>query len=172
MALAQPIPLSMLAGALALATLAGCAQDKETDVRAQVDSWIDIGATLHFASQMGCTAGVFELASAEVKSPAPHAVTIREGLTLLDQVGTASFQTPDLSPTDISAQINSVNMGVGNGILSSGLGARDCLKDPWRADYLTALQAKGGILIFQRDGNALAIVDRAAQRVYFSRGDV
>lgn len=172
MAMAQPIPLSILAGALALATLAGCAQDKETDVRAQVDKWVDIGATLHFASQFGCTAGVFELASAEVKSTAPHAVTIREGLSLLKQVGTASFQTPDLSPSDISAQINSMDTSVGNAVLASGLGARDCLKDDWRAAYLTALQAKGGILIFQRDGNTLAIVDRAVQRVYFSRGDV
>ncbi|MGH1356865.1 MAG: hypothetical protein ACRBBS_17575 [Thalassovita sp.] len=172
MTMARTIFKSVLAGAIALATLAGCAIDKEQDVRAQVDAWIDIGDTMHFTSQMGCTAGVFRLSSIEVKSPAPHAVTIREGLSLLKQVGVASFQTPDLSPSDISAQINSVDMGVGTGILTSGLGGRECLEGDWRAAYTAALETKGGILIFKRDGNALVVVDRKTQRVYFARGDV
>lgn len=172
MTLAQPISTSMLAGAVALATLAGCAMDKEQAVRAQVDAWVDIGETLHFNSQMGCTAAVFQLASTEVKSAAPHAVTIRDGMTLLAQIGAVSFQTPDLSPSDISAQINSMETSIGNGVLVAGLGARDCLTGDWKAAYLDALLAKGGILIFKRDGNALAIVDRRTQRVYFGRGDV
>ncbi|MGR1580245.1 hypothetical protein ACSSNL_02155 [Thalassobius sp. S69A] len=170
--MAQLFSKPVLAGAIALATLAGCAMDEESQVRAQVDEWVDIGKTLYFDSQMTCTAGVFALVSDQVKSAAPHAVTIREGLTLIRQRGVAKFQDPGLSPSDISAQINSQDIAIGNGVLSSGLDARECLTEAWRADFVAALQARGAVLIYRRAGNALAIIDQTNRQVFFARGDV
>jgi hypothetical protein len=170
--MAQPLHMTKLAGAIALATLAGCAMDTEAEVRDQVDAWVDIGETLHFDSGFGCTGGVFRMASGQVKSTAPHAVSIREGLSLLSQVGTASFQMDGLSPSDISGQINSMDISVGTGVLAAGLGARDCLEGPWKAAYKSALQTRGAVLIYSLKHKALVVIDRAAQRVYFSRGDV
>lgn len=172
MTMAQLFPMPVLAGAFALASLASCAMDEESKVRAEVDHWLDLGATLHFISQMTCTAGVFELASDQVKSAAPHAVTIREGLSLIGQRGVAKFQDAGLSPSDISAQINSLDTAIGNGVLSSGLGARDCLTGDWKTGFVAALQAKGGALIYRRAGNALVIIDWSNQQVFFARGDV
>lgn len=172
MILARPNTMSVLAGAIALAGLAGCAMDDEKTVRAEVDQWVDIGTTLSFHSEMTCTAAVFGLSQDSVKSAAPHAVTIAEGLSLLRRGGVAAFESPTHSPADISAQLMSADLGLGNGVLASGLGGGNCLNEPWRALYQAAIQRPGAVLIFKRDGNALVIVDRAAGQVFFARGDV
>lgn len=172
MGVARPFIKPVLVGAVALAGLVGCAMDTEAEVRAEVDHWVDIGATLSFRSQMTCTAGVFALASGEVKSAAPHAETIPEGVSLLRRGGVAKFEAANQSPSNISEHLISADLGLGNGVLASGLSARDCLKGEWRAAYMTAVQRPGAALIFKRDGNALVIVDRVSGQVFFARGDV
>jgi|GEM_PF-2917639 len=172
MTMAQPYMSYFLVGAVALAGMTGCAMDAEAKVRADVDRWVDIGATLYFDSRMSCTAGVFSLSSDEVKSTAVHAVTIREGLSILRRGETAKFQSNTLSPNDISAQVNSMDMSVGNGMIASGLAARDCLSDAWKDAYQAALVTQGATLIFQREDNTLVLVDHASRQVFFARGDV
>ena len=56
--------------------------------------------------------------------------------------------------------------------MSSGLDARECLTEAWRADFVAALQARGAVLIYRRAGNALAIIDQTNRQVFFARGDV
>lgn len=172
MTVAQPYMSYFLAGAIALAGVTGCAMDTENKVRVEVDRWVDIGATLYFDSRMDCTAGVFALASDEVKSAAVHAVTIREGLSILRRGETVKFQSNTLNPNEISAQVNSMDMSAGNGMIASGLAARDCLNDAWKDAYQTALVTRGAALIFRREDNTLVLVDSASGQVFFARGDV
>jgi len=160
------------AAALALLGLAGCALDSESEVRARLDGWVTLGETEYFESEMGCTAGAFELRQSRFKSKVASVDTVEEGLRLLQQDWAVAFDLPGLSPSEVSEVISSRNLSEGIGVLASGVSSRDCMSDEIRRRYLAAVNAADSILVFDTTDNAMAIVDRVSRVVFFVRGSV
>ena len=174
MILAQPYRMTALGGlaALALFGLAGCAMDREADVRAQLANWVKLGATSYFKSTMECTAGVFETASDYPSASLQIVRTVRQGLMLLGHDIAVAFEIAGQTPTLVSEAVMTADLPQGLGILSSGVAAKGCMNDPLVRSYLSALHSERAILIFDPASNVLAVLDRDGQRIFYARGNV
>lgn len=171
---AQPYRRSLAASAVALAFVgvAGCALDREADVRVRLDGWVSIGDTVHFKSAIDCTAGEFVLRQPRIKSKVAVVDTVDEGLRLLQQGWAVGFDVPGQSPSEVSETISFRNLPEGIGVLASGVSAKECMSDEMRSRYLAALTTTDAVLVFDTTDNALAVVDHGARLVFFMRGSV
>ncbi len=159
-------------GSLCVVGLSGCAQDRESAVRAELGQWLALGDTSYFDSSLECTAGVFALEGIEIRDTIPVVRTIKKGMRLLGEGTAVAFDVPDVSPTSVSEAIMSANLPGGLGILSSGVAAKNCMTDEVQHSYLAALTAADTVLFFDPSGNALAVLDRTHKRAFFARGSV
>jgi len=158
--------------ALALTGLAGCAMDDEEDVRAQVGNWVTLGDTSYFKSTMDCTAGVFAVEGTRITSLIAKARSVATGMTLLKDGTAVAFDVKGLSPNAVSEQIMSKDLPQGLGVLSSGIAGKNCMSDPVKDAYLRALLDPDSVLMFDPDGNVMAVLDRSNATLYYARGTV
>lgn len=165
-------PLSRAFAGLALLALAGCGLDSEDKLRARLDGWVSLGETVYFASTRECTAAVFELTSAEIKSAVPLTSSVAEGLNWLQRGKRVGFDVAGSSPTAISEYAMSLDLPVGLGVLSAGVAAGKCMTEAVQGRYLDALTDPRAVLIFDPEDNVLAVIDRRARQVFFARGNV
>ena len=172
MIMAQPYRQSVLAGALALAGLAGCAKDDEAKLRAEIADWVDPGATLYFDSRLTCTAARFETRSTR---PLPKVVmveSLEQGIDRIAAGRVVGFALEGISPTRISEAVMSANLPGGIGIVSAGVGAKDCMDSAEQARYFEALNNPTVTMIYAPKANILMLLDVAAKQVFVMRGDV
>jgi hypothetical protein len=174
MTLAQPYRLSALAGVVALALTgpAGCAMDREAEVRARLAEWVEPGDTLWFRSTMDCTAAVFRTKTVTPSPDVQRVTSVRQGLLLLGHDVIVGFDVDGLSPTQVSEEVMSADLPRGLGVLSSGVAAKGCMDEQTTRSYLSALHSDQAMLIFDPAGKVLAVLDRAGQRIFFARGTV
>ena len=173
MTLAQPYRLTALAGlALALMGLVGCALDSESEVRAQLATWVNLGETHYFDSSMGCTAGLFAVEDTRLRSFITKVRSVDSGLKAIEEDKTVAFDIAGQSPSLVSEAVMTADLPKGLGLLSSGVAAKDCMKDGLKRAYLTTLNSAQAVMIYDAKTNAVAILDRINKRVFFARGDV
>lgn len=161
--------LALLAG---LAAVAGCALDKEADVRARLDGWLMLGDTLYFESNRDCTAGLFALTGRTHRSGLKVSRNLSNGITWIRQGRAVAFDMPGRSPTYISERLTTEDLPNGLGVLSSGVTTTHCMTEEVKSAYVETLNAAGGLLIFDTEDNALAIVTADRSHVFFARGGV
>ncbi|KAE9627614.1 hypothetical protein [Parasedimentitalea maritima] len=157
---------------LALTGLAGCAMDKEDEVRAQIGDWVSLGDTSYFKSSMSCTAGVFEVEGVRITSLISKARSVATGMTLLKSGEAVAFDVKGLSPNAVSEQIMTKDLPQGLGVLSSGVAGKGCMDETTKNAYLRALLDPEAVLMFDPNGNVMAVLDRHNERLFFSRGTV
>jgi hypothetical protein len=157
---------------LALTGLAGCAMDKEDEVRARIGDWVTLGDTSYFKSTMDCTAGVFDVEGVRITSLITKARSVATGMTLLKEGEAVAFDVKGLSPNAVSEQIMSKDLPQGIGVLSSGISGKNCMSDPVKNAYLRALLDPDSVLMFDPDGNVMAVLDRSNEKLYYARGTV
>lgn len=162
----------MVLGMLALLGLAGCAMDKEDQVRAQLDRWVSLGATGYFKSAYDCTAAVIDARSDQIKSAILVVSSVNEGLMHLRRGRAVAFDVPNLSPNGVTEQLMAADVSEGVRIVASGVAARNCMEDSTQAVFFAALNAPEGVLFFDPQGNALAVLDRAEALIFFARGRI
>ena len=156
--------------ALALTGLAGCALDKEGAVRAQISDWVKLGETRYFYSTVDCTAGVFEVKGRRITSLISKAHSVATGVRLLKNGNTVAFELDGQSPNIVAELIMSKNRLQGIEVLSSGVSGKNCMNKPVKAAYLQALLDPTSVLIFDPNGNVMAVLDRSNNQLFFSRG--
>lgn len=173
MIVAQPYRVSVLGGALALAGLvAGCAMDSEAELRAEIGDWVDPGATLYFKSHMSCTAARFETRSPRPLPKVAMATSLDAGLRHIAAERTVGFALEGASPTQISEAVMSADLPGGIGLLSAGVGGKDCMDDAEKARYFAALNDPAVMMIYAPQSDMLLLLDVAAKEVIVMRGDV
>ena len=152
---------------------AACTLDAEPEVRARLAAWVQLGPTVSFNSTRDCTAGAFKTISGQLKAPVRVASSIDEGLRLMrGGADVVAFDIRGLSPTEVSQEMMTEKLSDGLSILSAGVAARGCLDDAGQARYLAALSAPDAVLMLDPADNGLAVLDRDARMVFFSRGNV
>ncbi|WP_164727008.1 hypothetical protein [Shimia sediminis] len=172
MTLAQSYHAQMLAGALAAAGLAGCAMDSEAAVRDELGQWVAIGATLHFDSRLSCTAARFETLSPHLLVGVRVASDLRDALQDISAGHSVAFAFANQSPTAVSEMVMSADLPDGLGLLSAGVGGKDCMDDAEQARYVAALNDTRVMMIYSPRTNAVTLLDPTRNEVFFVRGDV
>lgn len=174
MSLAHPYRRAAYAAlaALALIGLAGCAMDKEEEVRAQIGDWVKLGETGYFHSTMSCTAAVFRVKGLRITSLISKARTVGTGMTLLKQGNAVAFDLKGLSPNAVSEEIMTIDLAQGIGVLSSGVAGKDCMSADVKRAYLRALLDPEAVLMFDPNGNMMAVLDRRRKWMFYARGTV
>jgi hypothetical protein len=157
---------------LALTGLTGCAMDKEAEVRAHAGDWVSLGETSYFNSTMHCTAGVFKVEGVRITSLITKARSVATGMTLLKSDMAVAFDIKGQSPNTVSEQIMTKDLPQGIGVLSSGIAGKNCMSKPVKDAYLRALLDRSSVLMFDPDGNVMAVLDRSNQKLYYARGTV
>lgn len=156
--------------ALTMLILAACDLDKEDAVRAQADRWVFLGETIHFNSNRGCTAGLFE--AKRIKSSVRTVQDTDRALRLIRQGTVVAFRFPDMSPAEIQQEVDSIDRSVGLAILASGLAVRDCLPEDLKDTFANVLAADDATLIFDPQNSALVLFEPGEKRIFFARGQI
>jgi hypothetical protein len=160
---------------LALLVLGGCfALDREDEVRAQVGDWVFLAQTRRFVSKPTCTVAIFDVVSEAVRSRRVTTVSsLREGLRKVGQGRTVAFDLPGQSPNAISEGLMSLDLSEGLGLLSSFVGpSRSCMDDAYKADVYRALMSPETLTVYDPGSNALLLLHRPTQILFFMRGNV
>jgi hypothetical protein len=160
---------------LACLMLAGCfALDREEEVRAQVGDWVFLAQTRRFVSKPTCTVAIFDVVSEAVRGTRVRTATsLREGLGKVARGQTVAFVMPGLSPYAISEGLMSLDLSEGLGLLSSFVGpSRACMDDVYKADVYQALMSPDTLTIYDPGSNALLLLHRPSQILFFMRGNV
>lgn len=169
---ARPYHAPVLAGALAVAGLAGCAMDDEAQVRAELGRWVEPGATLYFESRLACTAARFEVRSSELHPSVEVVRHLEDGLRLVAAGRSVAFHLDGKSPTAISEEVMSADLPGGIGLLSAGVGGKDCMDEAEQIRFFAALHDPSVVMVYAPATNALALLDPNQREVFFVRGDV
>jgi hypothetical protein len=166
---AARLPLALTT--ISLLFLTACALDRESTVRAQLDTWVVLGETVFFKSNRICTAGLFATGASSILSGAKKVRSVDRGVRVVGQGDTVAFDIPNLSPADVQSEVDATTRPVSLVILTSGLEAKDCLTDDLQEEFTRALFAKDAVLIFDPGSRAVALFDRAQKQVFYTRAD-
>ncbi len=165
------IRVAVVSGLLSLA-LSGCVLDDEAAVRRQLAQWVALGDTMYFKSQKECTAGLFHTKAGAVKSGIGKVRSIKNALRVIDKGRAVAFRVEGMTPGEVHKQLDLANRTVGIGMLTSGLGGRNCLTSALQDEFALALRGKDVIVLYDPNNHAFALFERASKRVFYARGDV
>ena len=163
------------AGLLALAallTLGACDRHSEDEARALMGGWFDLGETLYFESNSGCTAAVFRVKSGDVKSRVPlfdsaEAVVVSGRLQQPFALSVRG-KTADLLFLDLM----NADRPTGVAIQAVGIKARDCMNDRARSTFFAALNADPSTVVFSLAETAFAVLDPVRGVAMLTSGDL
>ncbi len=165
--LATLVPLS-----LGLLTLAACTMDKESAVRAQLNTWLVLEDTHYFKSKRDCTAGLFTTGAKQIMSGLTKVHSTAQGLRLIGQGRAVAFDLADRTPAQVQEEIDRSDHSVGLAMLASGLAAKPCFTPALKSAFADALNADGVVLIYDPNNYALALFDGARKQVFYTRGEL
>ena len=146
--------------------------DREAELRAEIGDWVAPGATLYFDSRMTCTAARFETLSARPLPAVAMARSLDAALGHIEAGRVVGFDLEGVSPTLISEAVMSADLPDGIGLLSAGVGGKDCMDDAEKTLYFAALNDPAVTMIYVPQGDMLLLLDATAKQVFVLRGDV
>lgn len=168
-------PGVLIRGLLALLLLAACFPlDKEEALREELRNFVWLAQTRRFESQSTCTAAIFDLASTGVRSARVRVVSdVRAGIELVKQGRAVAFDIPGKTPNMVSEEMMSINLYEGMGLVSSFIGpSLACMDDQFQVDAYYALMTEDTMAIYDPGMNALMLLHRPKQLLFFMRGNV
>lgn len=155
--------------------LSGCiALDTEEEVRVELAGYVFLEKTRQFVSRPTCTAAVFEVISEGVRSQRVKQVDdVRHGLRLVREGRVVAFDLPGLTPDGVSQALMSISLSDGMGLVSSFTGpANACMDDHMQLDFYFALMDPETLTIYAAQTNALMLLHKPSQLLFFLRGNV
>ncbi|MEQ5868430.1 hypothetical protein J4E08_00805 [Sagittula sp. NFXS13] len=164
-----------VAGLIGLTLLASCfPMDAEEELREELKQFVYLAQTRRFESQATCTAAIFDLAGTGVRSEAVRTVSnVRAGLKLVQEGRAVAFDVPGLTPNMVSEQMMSINLYAGMGLISSFVGpSLACMDDQFQVDAYYALMSQDTLTIYDPTMNAIMLLHRPRQLLFFMRGNV
>ncbi|UYV39008.1 hypothetical protein N4R57_08345 [Rhodobacteraceae bacterium D3-12] len=156
----------------ALVTLGGCARHSEDEARALMAGWVDLGETLYFESRHGCTAAVFRIKSAEVKSRVPLFDSAEAVVGAGQQGKPFAISVPGKTADQLFIDLMNVDRPTGVAIQSVGLAAKPCLSGKANNTFYAALNADPSTVVFSRQDAAFAVLDPLRGLVVLTSGDL
>lgn len=156
---------------LILLVVAGCAKQKEEDIRTRLGNWVNLGETLYFYSSAGCSAAVFGLKSTRISSTVARARTLQKGQKALELKQPVFFDIKGESPHSVTEQLMNASLHKGIGLISSGIAAKSCMTETLQAYYLRALLDENADLVFDPEDAAMIVVDGENRWLFYARGD-
>ncbi|MDU8926637.1 hypothetical protein RXV86_04490 [Alisedimentitalea sp. MJ-SS2] len=156
-----------LAGLLAVA---GCDRHSEDDARAMLAGWFDLGETLYFKSQRGCTAGVFRVKTMDVKSRVPLFDNAEAVVVSGRQEGAFALSVPGKTPDKLFIELMNVHRPTGVAIQAAGLEAKPCMNEKARNSFFAALNADPSVVVFSRPDASFAVLDPVRGIVVLTSG--
>lgn len=169
--------MRLLVSLVALTLSAGCwwlPLDQEDALREDLQRYVYLAQTRRFTSKGTCTAAIFDLVSAGVRSKTVRTVSdIRSGMRLVKEGRVVAFDIPGLTPNMVSEQAMSVNLYAGIGLVSSFVGpSQDCMDDQFQVDVYHALMSPESLTIYDPNTNAIMFLHRPRQLLFVMRGDM
>ena len=145
-----------LAGLLAVA---GCDRHSEDDARALLSGWFDLGDTLYFESQRGCTAGVFRVKTMDVKSRVPLFDDAQAVVMNGKQDGPFALSVPGVTADKLFIELMNAHRPTGVAIQAAGLEAKPCMNQKASNSFYAALLADPSVVVFSRPDATFAVLD-------------
>ncbi len=156
---------------LILLAIAGCSKQKEDDVRTRLSDWVNLGETLYFYADIGCSAAVFDLKSTRISSKVTRARTLQTGVKMLGRDGPVFFDIKGETPHSVSEAMMNANLHRGIGMISSGIAAKNCMTETLQTYYLRALLDENGDLVYDPQEKAMIVLDGENRWLFYARGD-
>ncbi|MBT8155549.1 hypothetical protein KMP13_17085 [Epibacterium ulvae] len=156
---------------LILLVIAGCSKQKEDDVRTRLSDWVNLGETLYFYADIGCSAAVFDLKSTRISSTVTRARTLQKVQRVLDEDLPVFFDIKGESPNSVTEQLMNVSLHRGIGLVSSGVAAKNCMTKTLQTYYRQALLDENADLVFDPEEQAMIVVDSENRWLFYARGD-
>jgi len=153
-----PVVALLLALSTGLA-LSACQRHSEDDARTLLAGWVDLGEMLYFESQRSCTAAVFRLKSADVKSRVPLFDSARAVVLNGKQDGPFALSEKGRTADQMFIDLMNADRPTGVAIQSASVEARPCMNDKARNSFFAALNAEASVVIFSRADAAYAVLD-------------
>lgn len=157
---------------LVLIALAGCAMDRERAVRAQLSNWVILRDTVFFRSTLNCTGGVFAVSSDTIKNRIKKVNSIDRGLRFIARDMDVAFKVNGQTPEQVHQALDKADRFAGLVILVSALAAKDCYGEELSAEFFQVLNAKDAVLMYGPQNRAMALFDRAGDRIFYARGRI
>ncbi|MEZ5714429.1 MAG: hypothetical protein R3D85_04215 [Paracoccaceae bacterium] len=159
--------------ALALAAtlvLAGCQRHSEDEARALLGGWVELGDTIYFESQRHCTAAVYRVTSADIKSRVPLFDSAQAVVLSGKQDGPFALSEEGKSADKMFIDLMNADRGTGVAIQSASVEAKPCMNDKARNSYFALLNAEPSVVIFSRADRAYAVLDPVRGVVMMTSG--
>jgi len=158
--------------ALGLIGLASCTMDKEGAVRAQLNKWVILGETDYFKSGWDCTGGVFLVSSDTVKNKIKTVNSVERGLRFIAKDQPVAFEINGQTPDQVHKALDKADRLTGVVILVSALAAKDCFGEELAAEFFQVLNDQNAVLMYDPENAAMALFDRAGDRIFYARGSI
>ena len=165
----------LAAGLLALAgllTLGACDRPSEDEARALMSGWFDLGETLYFESQSGCTAAIYRVKSGDVKSRVPLFDTAEAVVISGHLQKPFALSVRGKSADALFIDLMNADRPTGVAIQAVGIHARACMNERARNTFYAALTADPSTVVFSRAAHAFAVLDPVRGVVMLTSGDV
>lgn len=156
---------------LVLLIAAGCAKQKEEDVRTRLDDWVNLGETLYFYAEPSCSAAVFDLKSTRISSTVTRARTLQKGQNAIAREQPVFFDMRGESPHSVTEQLMNASLHDGLGLISSGVAAKNCMTEKLQTYYFQALVDENADLVFDPEEKAMIVVDSENRWLFYARGE-
>ena len=156
-----------LAGLLAVA---GCDRHSEDDARALLAGWFDLGETLYFESQSGCTAGVFRVRTMDVKSRVPLFGSAEAVVASGRQDDAFAVSVSGSTADKLFIDLMNAHRPTGVAIQAAGLAARECMNEKARNSFFAVLNADPSVVVFSRAEASFAVLDPVRGIVVLTSG--
>ncbi|WP_137700180.1 hypothetical protein [Marimonas lutisalis] len=156
----------------ALGFLLACDRHSEAEAKALASQWFELGETLYFNSQRGCTAAVYRARTGEVKSRVPLFSSVGAVFASAAQDRAFALSVPDTSADALFLEIMNADRPTGVAVQAIGVGGKPCMNDEARAAFYAALTAAPSVMVFSRADGAFAVLDPVRRTVVLTSGDV
>lgn len=156
----------------ALLALGGCERHSEAEARALVAGWVDLGDTLYFESQRGCTAAVFRVKSADIKSRVPVFDSAEAVVASARQNRPFALSAPGKTADQLFIDLMNADRPTGVAVQAVGLEAKPCMNGKASNTFYAALNADPSTVVFSREDAAFAVLDPLRGVVVLTSGDV
>ncbi|KPN64444.1 hypothetical protein SAMN04488527_101475 [Aliiroseovarius crassostreae] len=165
-----PFRATVMAGMLL--ALGGCDLHRESNLRATLSAWFQLGDTLGFESGPRCTAAVFRVRTNEVGPDLPMGESPSDAQGIYGLVGRAAIQMEGVSPHQLTDTMLLANDGwFGKHALGAAAQVGPCLNDQIEPGFYAAMTRPGAVLAYSAELDGVMVLDPVERKLFFAAGD-